>query len=54
MPAIMNSIRHCTGDPSRSKKKEKEINGLKIESKEIELSLCLVAWLYMWKIQKNL
>lgn len=37
MPAITNSIEHCTG-PSQSSRKEKEIKGLKIESEEIKLS----------------
>lgn len=39
MPAITNSIEHCTGDPSQGSRKEKEIKGLKIESEEIKLSL---------------
>lgn len=38
MPAITNSIEHCTRGPSQSSRKEKEIKGLKIESEEIKLS----------------
>ena len=39
MPAIPNSIQHCTGGPSQSNRKEKESKGLRIENEEIKLSL---------------
>lgn len=39
MPATTNSMEHCTGDPSQSCRKDKEIKGSKIEREEVKLSL---------------